>query len=161
MIHIDIRAGVKGRSTMFMVKENASPAAILTVMLRFLDVDPEFRERIEQRKNVAQFEQMPQYGEIWIMDPTAPANDPYVVLARFHVASTGHDYSNDVKTLGQAARSLKQSAPSKPVLTCPTCGSHSVRRIGYAERGVSAGLFGLFSKTARSQFECMSCHYKW
>lgn len=161
MIHIDVRAGLKGRSTMFMVKDNASPATILTIMLRFVDDDPQLRERIEQKKNMARFEQMPQYGEVWIVDPNATPSDPYRVLARFSLVSTGHDYSKDVKTLGQAVHSLQQSAPSKPTLTCPTCGSHNVRRIGSAERGFAAGLFGFISPTARSQFECMSCHYKW
>lgn len=57
-------------------------------------------------------------------------------------------------------RSLSQ-LPKSPTLTCPTCGRHNVRQISYAERGVSAGIFGLFSKTARSQFECKDCGYKW
>ena len=57
-------------------------------------------------------------------------------------------------------RSLSQ-LPKTPTLTCPTCGGHNVRQISYAERGFSAGVFGLFSKTARSQFECKDCGYKW
>lgn len=161
MIHIAISAGMKGRGTILMVKDNASPATILTIMLRFVDDDPGLRERIEQIKNTARFEQVPQYGEVWIVDPNAAPSDPYRVLARFSLISTGHDYSKDVKTVKQAVGSLKQSTPSKPTLTCPTCGSHNIRKIGYAERGFAAGLFGFISPTARSQFECMSCHYKW
>ena len=106
MIHIDISAGMKGRGTILMVKDNASPASILTIMLRFVDDDPGLRERIEQKKNTARFEQMPQYGEVWIVDPNATPSDPYRVLARFSLISTGHDFSKDVKTVKQAVGSL-------------------------------------------------------
>lgn len=44
---------------------------------------------------------------------------------------------------------------------CPTCGSTNVKKISVASKVVGAGLFGLFSKTAKSQFECSSCGYKW
>lgn len=44
---------------------------------------------------------------------------------------------------------------------CPTCGSTDIRKLSAATRGVSLGLFGLASKTARSQFVCDNCGYKW
>lgn len=44
---------------------------------------------------------------------------------------------------------------------CPTCGSTDIRKLSAATRGVSLGLFGLASKTARSQFVCENCGYKW
>ena len=44
---------------------------------------------------------------------------------------------------------------------CPTCGSTDIRKLSAGERGVSLGLFGLASKTARSQFVCDHCGYKW
>lgn len=44
---------------------------------------------------------------------------------------------------------------------CPTCGSTNIKKISATSKVVGAGLFGLFSKTARSQFECKSCGYKW
>lgn len=53
------------------------------------------------------------------------------------------------------------SSTSTPKLHCPTCGSANVKKISLASKAVGAGLFGLFSKTARSQFECNSCGYKW
>ena len=49
----------------------------------------------------------------------------------------------------------KQNRISSPnVPKCPTCGSTNIKKI-------SSLAFGLFSKTARSQFECLNCHYKW
>ena len=44
---------------------------------------------------------------------------------------------------------------------CPTCGSTNIRKLSAGARGVSLGLFGLASKTARSQFVCDNCGYKW
>ena len=55
--------------------------------------------------------------------------------------------------------------PTKYPLTdtprCPTCGSEKIHKLSAATRGVSLGLFGLASKTARSQFVCENCGYKW
>ena len=44
---------------------------------------------------------------------------------------------------------------------CPTCGSTNIKRISTSSKVFGAALFGLFSKTAHSQFECQNCHYKW
>ena len=44
---------------------------------------------------------------------------------------------------------------------CPTCGSPNVTKISVTRKAVGASLFGLFSKTARSQFQCSDCGYKW
>lgn len=55
---------------------------------------------------------------------------------------------------------ISVSTPS-PQIKCPTCGSTNVKKISVASKAVGAGLFGLFSKTAKSQFECSSCGYKW
>lgn len=44
---------------------------------------------------------------------------------------------------------------------CPTCGSTNISKISGINRAVHGYAFGLFSKTARSQFECKNCGYKW
>lgn len=46
-------------------------------------------------------------------------------------------------------------------IKCPTCGSTRVKRISLTSKAVGAVMFGLFSKTAKSQFECLDCKYKW
>ena len=48
----------------------------------------------------------------------------------------------------------------KCVPKCPTCGSTNVCKIPEFDRAVYGLAFGLFSKTARSQFECRNCGYK-
>lgn len=54
----------------------------------------------------------------------------------------------------------KQSI-TKNTPKCPTCGSTHIRKISASKKMAGAIGFGLFSKTARSQFECLDCKYKW
>ena len=44
---------------------------------------------------------------------------------------------------------------------CPTCQSTNIKKISTMSKVAGAVSFGLFSKTARSQFKCLSCGYKW
>lgn len=50
---------------------------------------------------------------------------------------------------------------SNNTIKCPTCNSTKVKRISGTTKVAGAVAFGLFSKTARSQFKCESCGYKW
>lgn len=52
-------------------------------------------------------------------------------------------------------------APPKPQPKCPTCGSTNIRKISDLRRGIHGVAWGLLSTTARSQFECKNCGYKW
>lgn len=49
--------------------------------------------------------------------------------------------------------------PQQP--RCPTCGSPYIERISATSKAAGAFAFGLFSKTAKSQFRCKNCGYKW
>ena len=44
---------------------------------------------------------------------------------------------------------------------CPTCGSTNIKKISAASKIAGATVFGLFSRTAKSQFKCENCGYKW
>ena len=44
---------------------------------------------------------------------------------------------------------------------CPTCGSTDIGKISSFDKAAGAVMFGLFSKTAKSQFKCRNCGYKW
>ena len=55
--------------------------------------------------------------------------------------------------------STQPSQPNKP--HCPTCNSTSIKKISDIRRGVHGAMWGLLSNTARSQFECKNCGYKW
>ena len=51
------------------------------------------------------------------------------------------------------------STPNVP--TCPTCHSTNVKKISLAKGYLHWRMFGFFSKTARSQWECLNCSHKW
>lgn len=44
---------------------------------------------------------------------------------------------------------------------CPTCNSTNVTKTSELTKLSHAFAFGLFSKTAKSQFKCNNCGYKW
>lgn len=53
----------------------------------------------------------------------------------------------------------KTANPNIP--KCPTCSSANIEKISSFDKAAGAVMFGLFSKTARSQFKCKNCGYKW
>lgn len=53
----------------------------------------------------------------------------------------------------------KQRAANAP--KCPTCGSTNIKKISVTSKVAGAAMFGLLSRTARSQFCCNNCGYKW
>ena len=54
----------------------------------------------------------------------------------------------------------KNTSVKKNIPRCPVCESIAVKKISAAKRGLHAWAFGIFSKTAFSQFECEDCGYK-
>lgn len=56
---------------------------------------------------------------------------------------------------------IKLAAKNQCTAKCPACGSTNVHKISGIKKAVHGYAFGLFSKTARSQFECNNCGYKW
>ena len=72
-------------------------------------------------------------------------------------------YEDRIRTVKRENSARQSTQPTQPsnVPHCPTCGSTNIKKISATSKAVGAGLFGLFSKTARSQFECKSCGYKW
>lgn len=60
----------------------------------------------------------------------------------------------------QKAKAVETAMNPLPIPKCPTCGSTRLKKISAAKRGLHAWAFGIFSKTAFSQFECEDCGYK-
>lgn len=46
-------------------------------------------------------------------------------------------------------------------LTCPTCHSNKVKKIGEMHRAASVAVWGIASDKLFAQFECDDCGYKW
>ena len=49
----------------------------------------------------------------------------------------------------------------KPTPKCPTCGSKNLKRVSGLRRDLAQTAFGVANPTARAQFECKDCGYKW
>ena len=71
------------------------------------------------------------------------------IPAEFHSG----DLAKDILATGKT-----DATPGQP--KCPTCGSAYVEQINLSTRAAATVLFGVVSKTARSQFRCRNCGYK-
>ena len=60
-----------------------------------------------------------------------------------------------------SAKSVEQQNKEEFIPRCPTCQSKKIIKLSNIKRAAHGYAFGLFSKTARSQFECKNCGYKW
>ena len=58
-------------------------------------------------------------------------------------------------------KDFKPYTPPKHQPKCPTCSSTNIKKLTVLNRAAHGYAFGLFSKTARSQFCCLNCGYKW
>lgn len=78
-----------------------------------------------------------------------------------HCSGCGYStqaYKNKIMKLqDDIEKPLKQRNTPK----CPTCSSTNIYKISATHKVAGAIGFGLLSKTARSQFECKNCGYKW
>ncbi|MCM1262564.1 MAG: hypothetical protein NC313_07550 [Butyrivibrio sp.] len=61
----------------------------------------------------------------------------------------------------EKAKSVEQTQININVPKCPTCNSTDIKKISTMSKVAGATMFGLFSKTARNQFCCNNCGYKW
>lgn len=81
---------------------------------------------------------------------------PYATLSKQREVAV-----KDTTTLGDIIKNQEEGkAKCESGPKCPACQSSNVERLNAVTRGAAAGLFGLFSSTARSQFICKNCGYK-
>ena len=79
-----------------------------------------------------------------------------------------HAYDNRIQILHKEVQSYIKQIDSKNQQSqqsnqpkCPTCGSVNIKKISTAKKAAGGFMFGLFSKTAKGQFQCKDCGYKW
>lgn len=68
---------------------------------------------------------------------------------------------NQFKLQQEQSEIIKKQERDSNKLHCPTCSSVKVKKISGTAKVAGAAMFGLFSKTVRSQFKCKNCGYKW
>lgn len=68
----------------------------------------------------------------------------------------------EVDALGVCPQCFNKLIPySNNMPECPTCHSKNIVSVSQTKREFSAFLFGIANPTARAQFECKNCGYKW
>ncbi len=77
---------------------------------------------------------------------------------KFNYQPTKEQHDEILKNIFSANQ---KSTDNCNVPKCPTCGSTNVSKISTTSKVVGGAMFGLFSKTALSQFKCNNCGYKW
>ena len=68
-------------------------------------------------------------------------------------------YKQIAKADGCYTSQLEKAERNKP--RCPSCGSTNIQKISASAKIGGALMFGILSKTAKSQFKCCKCGYKW
>ncbi len=80
-----------------------------------------------------------------------------------HCIECGYSTNSYKKKMEQLSIELTNPIEYIPPIIpkCPTCGSANIKKITAGQKLGGMIGFGIFSKTARSQFECKNCGYKW
>ena len=73
--------------------------------------------------------------------------------------SSAIEQENHISHIQTVEQLLELIEAQKP--KCPHCNSTNIRKIGAGKKLAHGAAFGLFSKTARSQWECRNCGNKW
>lgn len=77
----------------------------------------------------------------------------------FDIEKSEFAIEKDIDDTIVLASKIHQS--SKNTTKCPTCNSTNISKISALKKATHAFAFGLFSNTAKSQFVCKNCGYKW
>ena len=107
------------------------------------------------------FRRFGDHGKSWmIKNEEAIANPLYGTKKRKELSDSNTTTSgDDVNIILEAKR--KQQAANSNLPKCPTCGSTNISKLSTVNRAVHGAAFGLFSKTARSQWKCNNCGNLW
>ncbi len=85
----------------------------------------------------------------------------YFRVAERHLTEQERGRNKNLRRAGTHAALAAREA-QRPVLTCPTCGSHQVERQSAAKKVgkiAAVGVFGIAS--ASKQFKCRTCRGTW
>lgn len=86
-------------------------------------------------------------------------NDPRFSKAKFNERERKEE--KDYQEFKEQSKRDVAAYYGHPTIKCPTCGSTNTKKISALSKGVSVGLFGIFSQKVKHQFKCNSCGYEW
>lgn len=102
-------------------------------------------QRGDKKMTEEEFEKIMEYNRKHAKDKFCPKCDEVQKTARATCGVCGTKLLEDWKNVPR----------------CPVCNSSNIQKISGASRITHGLAFGLFSKTARSQFKCNHCGNKW
>ena len=86
-------------------------------------------------------------------------NDPNIRPMYCKKCNTTYKYGKTGKKCPICSVTLSDFNESVP--KCPTCGSINIQSVSQTRRSLNRWAFGINNPTARAQFECQNCGYKW
>lgn len=126
-----------------------------TVML----IDSLYEDKYYQEKSIKLFGNPTHWHEILIDEEISRNPHFKKELVGSKMSKEEHDKILDDIFKAKIQRETKNQNTNVP--KCPTCQSTNIKKISVAKRATHGFMFGIFSKTAFSQFECNNCGYKW
>ena len=87
---------------------------------------------------------------------TSPDYDPKMYNRRDTIVAHNKEIDNKVEAFSKQQKQSQSNIPK-----CPTCGSTNISKIGFGERMLSVGTFGLLSKKMNKTFKCKNCGMTW
>lgn len=101
------------------------------------------------------------HDELMIIRKISPSNDFLDALIELRKNDIIEYNLKMSQFRNQVEQQKNTSQTNSNTIKCPTCNSTKVKRISGTAKVAGAVAFGLLSKTARSQFRCENCGYKW
>lgn len=101
------------------------------------------------------------HDELMIIRKISPSNDFLDALIELRKNDIIEYNLKMSQFRNQVQQQKTTSQTNSNTIKCPTCNSIKVKRISGTAKAAGAVAFGLLSKTAKSQFKCENCGYKW
>lgn len=95
-----------------------------------------------------------------ILEKISDSTDFYDAMIKLHDEDI-IEYELKMSQFRSQVEQINDIKQQSNIPHCPTCDSTNIEKISLTKKAAGAFGFGLFSKTAKSQFHCKDCGYKW
>lgn len=107
--------------------------------------------------NIADIAGTMTFEDIWALTNISKDKNFLMAMSRLHETDI-IDYNLKMSQFKSQMEQQKESDKKRSnQVSCPYCNSTNVKKIGGAERLVSVGTLGLFSKKINKNFKCGNC----
>lgn len=98
--------------------------------------------------------------DLKILEKISDSTDFYDAMIKLHDEDI-IEYELKMSQFRSQVEQINDIKQQSNIPHCPTCDSTNIEKISLTKKAAGAFGFGLFSKTAKSQFHCKDCGYKW